>query len=152
MHPHLFIAAILPLLLAGSSSAQVVHQPFKPPVTAAKIRTAIDDAVTYLRSHQAANGSILDQGDGGYTALATLTLLAAGADPPSDDQLKKALAFLAKLEPNNTYVRAVRANVWEYALRKGEEKRYRTRLKTDYDWLIKTLGAKEGWRYQMEST
>src|SRR5438094_10398738 len=70
MNRHFLVAAIIALLLAGSSSAQVVHQPFKPPVTAAKIRTAIDDAVTYLRSHQAANASILDQGDGCYTALA----------------------------------------------------------------------------------
>ena len=72
MNRHLLVAAIVPLLLAGSASAQVVHQPFKPPVTAAKIRAAIDDGVTYLRSHQAANGSILDNGDGGYTALRDL--------------------------------------------------------------------------------
>jgi hypothetical protein len=147
------LATLFVLLAAGSSWAQVVHQPFKPPVTAAKIRTAIDDAVTYLRSNQAANGSILDNGDGGYTALATLTLLAAGADPASDDQLKKALDFLAKLEPNNTYIRGVRANVWEYALRKAPgDKKYTSLLKTDYDWLIKALGDKTGWRYQMEST
>src|SRR4029078_11993900 len=70
-----------------------------------------------------------------------------------DDQLKKALGFLAKLEPNNTYVRGVRANVWEYALRKTpEEKSYSKLLMADYDWLIKALGEKEGWRYQMEST
>src|SRR5262245_44094572 len=153
MRPYLLRSCLAVLVLAPPSFAQVTHQPFKPPVTAAKIRTAIDDAVTHLRSHQAANGSILDNGDGGYTALATLTLLAAGAEPASDHQLTKALDLLAKLEPNNTYVRGVRANVWEYALRKAPgDKKYTALLKGDYEWLIKALGEKEGWRYQMEST
>ncbi len=39
-----------------------IHDPFTPPMTAAKIRTAIDDAVFYLRSLQHPDGSI---GDGG---------------------------------------------------------------------------------------
>src|SRR5262245_41221896 len=92
-----------------------IHEAFTPPVTAAKIRTAIDDAVLYLRSQQTKEGNI---GDEGTTALATLTLLAAGGDPAADDGLKKALDWLAKHKPDNTYIRGVRANVWEYALRK----------------------------------
>src|SRR5207244_1236764 len=92
-----------------------IHDPFGPPVTAAKIRTAIDDGVFFLRSQQAAQGNI---GDEGTTVLAALTLLAAGADPAADDGLKKALDWIAKQKPNNTYIRGLRANVWEYALRK----------------------------------
>src|SRR5262245_27426589 len=65
-----------------------IHEPFTPPVTAAKIRAAIEDAVLYLRGQQAPQGNI---GDEGTTVLATLTLLAAGADPAADDGLKKAL-------------------------------------------------------------
>lgn len=127
-----------------------IHEPFAPPVTAAKIRTAIDDAVFFLRSQQNAQGNI---GDEGATILATLTLLATGADPAADDGLKKALDWLAKQKPNNTYMRGLRANVWEYALRKlPDEKAYKELLKDDYDWLLAALGNKPGWRYQKEST
>lgn len=127
-----------------------IHEPFTPPITAAKIRTAIDDAVFYLRSQQSPEGSI---GDEGMTVLATLTLLAAGADPAGDDGLKKALDWIAKQKPNNTYIRGLRANVWEYALRKlPDEKKFKDLLKEDYDWLLAALGKKEGWRYTMEST
>jgi hypothetical protein len=138
----------------GNTGA-AIHEPFAPPVTAAKIRAAIDDAVLYLRGQQKADGSIFDWGApvDGSTALAALTLLAAGADPAADDGLRKALDFLAKQKPNNTYVRGIRANVWEYALRKlPDDAHFKANLKEDYDWLLAALGNKEGWRYAMEST
>lgn len=127
-----------------------VHEPFTPPVTAAKIRTAIDDAVFYLRSLQGPDGAI---GDEGTTTLATLTLLAAGGDPAADDGLRKALDYLAKSRPDNTYMRGLRANVWEYALRKlPDDANFKKLLKEDFDWLLEALGEKEGWRYQRTST
>src|SRR5262249_51913707 len=125
------------------------------PMTATKIRIAIDDAVFYLRSLQHADGSIGDGGADmvGATSLAALTILAAGADPAADDALNNALDYLAKQNPHNTYVRGIRANVCEYALRKvPDEKRYRDLLKEDYDWLMAAKGNRPGWRYQMEST
>jgi Domain of unknown function (DUF4159) len=132
-----------------------IHDPFTPPVTAAKIRIAIDDAVFFLRSLQSPEGSISDGGSppDGSTAIAALTLLAAGADPAADDGLIKALDWLAKQKPNNTYVRGLRANVWEYTLRKlPDEPRYKALLKEDYDWLLAAMGDREGWRYTKEST
>jgi hypothetical protein len=133
----------------GGNFGPGIHEPFTPPVTAAKIRSAIDDAVFYLRKQQTPQGSI---GDEGTTTLAALTLLAAGADPAADDGLKKALDDLAKQKPNNTYIRGLRANVWEYALRKlPDEKAYKDLLKADYEWLLAALGNKQAWRYQMES-
>lgn len=137
-------------------SARLVHTPFAEPMTAEKIRTAIDDAVMFLRSQQAPDGSIGETNRseryfGGPTALAALTMLAAGANPVSDDQLKKALGWLAARQFNNTYVRGIRANVWEYALRKVPyDKRVRGLLKGDFQWLLQALGEKEGWRYRME--
>jgi hypothetical protein len=122
-------------------------------LTAEDIRTAIDDAVMFLRRCQQPNGAI----GGGYnlegeTALAALAMLAAGVHPATDDQLKKALDYLAKADPNNTYIRGIRANVWEYALRKvPEDKPIRDLLKKDYDWLLAAMGDREGWRYTMES-
>ncbi|NQU25069.1 MAG: DUF4159 domain-containing protein [Candidatus Nealsonbacteria bacterium] len=143
-------------------AAMAVHEPFVEPITAKKIRTAIDDAVMFLRSQQLPNGSIGETSNGrdlgGPTALATLAMLAAGGHPASDDQLKQALDWLAKIEPNNTYVRGIRANVWEYALRKVPyDQRIRELLKADFEWLLAALGDRkggwrEGWRYQMEST
>ena len=126
-----------------------IHEPYAPPMTAAKIRIAIDDAVFYLRSLQSPDGLIVDEGT---TTLATLTFLAAGADPAADDGLRKSLDWLAKQKPNNTYIRGLRANVWEYALRKvPDEAQFKKLLKEDYDWLLAALGDREGWRYDMGS-
>ena len=132
-----------------------IHDPFAPPVTAAKIRTAIDDAVFYLRGLQNAEGVIADWGApvDGSTAIAALTLLAAGGDPAADDGLRKALDWLSKQKPDNTYVRGIRANVWEYALRKlPDDPNFKALLKEDYDWLLAALGNREGWRYTLKST
>ena len=142
------VAAIGPAAAPG-----VVHKPFAEPMTADKIRAAVDDAIQYLRSQQAADGSMEAGGrQGGGTALSALALLAAGADPEADTQLAKALDYLAKLNPDDTYVRGIRANVWEYALRKNPaNESYKKNLKADFDWLIAALGNKEGWRYTKES-
>ena len=127
-----------------------VHEPFTPPITAAKIRTAIDDAVYYLRTQQRADGSV--NGDDGMTSLTALTLLAAGGDPAADDGLKKMLDWLGARKPNNTYIRGVRANVWEYALRKlPDDAKLKALLKEDFDWLIAAKGNRQGWRYGMQS-
>ena len=125
-----------------------VHAPFVPPITAAKIQTAIDDAIMFLRSRQAADGSI----EGRNTALAALAMLAAGKDPLTDEPLSRALAWLAKQDMDDTYVRGIRANVWEYALRKKPyDADLKAMLKVDYEWLQKAIGTKEGWRYSMGS-
>ncbi len=139
--------------LVNQPTAGGVHEPFAGPVTAAKIRVAIEDAVMFLRSQQRADGSIeAGHARGGGTALATLTMLAAGANPQSDPELRKALEWLAKRNTNNTYVRGIRANTWEYALRKVPyDKNIRAALKTDFDWLMKALGDRQAWRYTMES-
>src|SRR5262249_4296312 len=73
--------------IRGPRGGLAIHEPFTPPITAAKIRTAIDDAVYYLRSQQVVDGSV--HGDEGATSLTALTLLAAGADPAADDGLTK---------------------------------------------------------------
>ena len=146
MRPTVILAAML--LAATAAAGQVRHEPFVEPITAAKVRTAIEDAVMFLRSCQASDGSI----GGRETSLAALAMLAAGADPASDEQLKKALNHLAKQNVDNTYTRGINANVWEYALRKVPyDKPIRSALKADYEWLIKALGQKQAWRYTMSS-
>ncbi|TFG85890.1 MAG: hypothetical protein E4H17_04635, partial [Gemmatimonadales bacterium] len=130
----LALASALALSIAAGAAfgqeARLTRQPFTGELTAGKIRTAIDDAVMYVRSCQRADGSIA--GDEGQTVLAALAMLAAGGDPASDSQLSKALDWLAGRETNNTYVRAIRANVWEYALRKApDDKKLRDLLEKD---------------------
>jgi hypothetical protein len=131
------------------------RRPYDGTLTARAISLAVDDAAHYLLSLQQPDGSIGDnygRDVGGYTALAALSLLAAGRNPASDDALHRALDYLVKVDPDSTYVRGIRANVWEYALRKVPyDTAIQNALKNDYEWLIKALGDKEGWRYQMGS-
>ncbi len=130
-----------------------IHTPHQGPITARAIRTAIEDGVLFLRSRQAPDGSIGGgYAQGGSTALATLAMLAAGADPISDPAVKTAMAHLLALESDNTYVVGIRANVWEYALRKApHEQTWREALKRDVKWLLAARND-VGWRYSSSST
>jgi hypothetical protein len=137
---------------------QRIHEPFVEPMTARKIRTAIDDAVMYLRSRQHPGGAIGATGRNnshavGGTALAALAMLAAGADPASDIGLQKALRWLAEHDIDHTYCRGISANTWEYALRKAPyEATYRAGIERDFDWLMKaTANNPRAWRYRMGS-
>ncbi|MBM4321783.1 MAG: DUF4159 domain-containing protein, partial [Deltaproteobacteria bacterium] len=139
----------------GMAPGEAIHEPFRPPLTAAKVQRGIQDAVLFLRSMQAPDGSIGEgsYAAGGNTALAVLAMLAAGGDPAADRSLQQALDWLLELEADNTYVRAIRANVWEYALRKVPyHERLRTALEQDFQWLRRALGDRDGWRYSLEST
>ncbi|MFN3201135.1 MAG: DUF4159 domain-containing protein [Bradymonadia bacterium] len=133
---------------------------FDGQLSARAIQRAINDAAVYLESRQAEDGSIGEgsYARGGATALATLALLASGRDPVADPTLKRALDWLLGQEApggqdpfNNTYVRGIRANVWEYALRKAPyDDRFRKALKEDFDWLLEAMND-EGWRYNKQS-
>ena len=136
------------------TTANVV-EPFDGKMTAANIERSVEGAICYLRSLQRENGSIGEgsYAQGGSTALAALTMLAAGQSPITDDCLKRALNWLLTVEVDNTYVHGIRANVWEYALRKVPyDQAMKKALQADYDWLMKALGKKEGWRYRMNSS
>ncbi len=130
-----------------------IHDAWDGRLTAAAVRDAVEDATLFLRAQQTPDGGI---GEGSYyaggaTALSTLALLAAGADPASDDPVQRALEWLLKLETDNVYVLGIRANVWEYALRKAPyEGRYRDALKHDFEALL--VGVNEvAWRYTTSS-
>lgn len=123
-------------------------------ITAAKIATAVDDAVLFLKRAQRADGAIGEHSyaGGGPTGLAALAMLAAGVHPISDPQLARALAWLGKLETNNTYVVGIRANVWEYALRKQpDNETWRKALWRDAEWLLGAMNAHGAWRYDNRS-
>jgi hypothetical protein len=123
-------------------------------LTAAKVATAIDDAVLFLKRAQQPDGGIGERSyaRGGPTGLAALAMLAAGVHPVSDPQLARALEWLGKLETNNTYVVGIRANVWEYALRKQpDNETWRKALWRDAEWLLSAMNEHGAWRYNQNS-
>ncbi len=153
MRRYLVLSCLTVLSLSASAFAQGIHEPFKPPVTAAKIRTAIDDAVYSPPQPPGGRRPSLDSGDGGYTALATLTLLAAGADPAADDQLKKTLDWLGQAQAEqHLHPRRAGQRLGIRPPQGHVDNRLTALLKDDYDWLMAAKGDKTGWRYQMEST
>ncbi len=84
--------------------SQAQAQPDQP-LTAERVRAAIDGGVKYLLTEQnprtgAWNTYVRQRG--GVTALCTLALLNSGVEP-SNEQIKKALAFLRKVPPTQTY-------------------------------------------------
>ena len=126
-------------------------------ISASEIRKAVDRAVGFLHRCQGEDGEIhegiVHYSKGAGTVMAALAMLAAGADPHSNIPLSRALEWLKENSQENTYFRAVRANVWQYALRRTpEDSTLHAALKDDYEWLIKALGKKEGWRYLMTSS
>jgi hypothetical protein len=126
---------------------------FEGALTDRALAAAIDEAIHFLESRQAEDGSI-GEGQwarGGSTALAALAMLASGAAPASDPTLKRALGWLSEIEPDNTYVVAIRANVWEYALRTApNERRWRDALEKDFRWLLEARNER-GFRYGIDS-
>lgn len=151
---NLAVAVLVVSILQASAQAPV-HEPFAKPITAAKIQVAIDDAVQYLRTQQATDGSIGDGGGrdvSGSTALAALTMLAAGKHPGNYAPLRRALDYAMAHDPDGTYARGIRANTWEYALRKlPNDEKIKAVLSKDCVWLQKALAEKEGWRYNLNS-
>ena len=108
---------------ACASAAVAASQP-----TAGKISAAIEKAKKWVYSHQHSGGHwekesvrigndhpsyINMQGDtfGGYTALATYALLAAG-ESPNDPRIRQAVEFLKEADVVGIYAIAMRCQVW----------------------------------------
>jgi len=92
---------------------RLVAQPAGP-LTAEQVRASIDGAVKFLLTEQnEASGAWTDipRYPGGVTALCTLSLLNAGVEP-SDPRIQKALKFLRKIEPTQTYSAALQTMVF----------------------------------------
>jgi len=126
-------------------------------VTALRVRSSVERAVAYLQNLQQEDGRIpsapTHHQEGSGTVMGALAMLAAGADPESDVHVRRALEWLSRHDLDSTYYRAVRANVWEYALRRSPENAtYHAALKRDFEWLMGALGKKEGWRYRFSSS
>jgi hypothetical protein len=110
-------------------------------------------AIQYLKKQQDKEGSwegvVLGQIaglKGGTTALAALGLLEAGV-PANDPTVTQAVAYLAKLPPDKTYVVSLHAQV----LARVDAKKYAKEIQADADWLLKKAirkrGKLQGWSY-----
>jgi hypothetical protein len=114
--------AVWGLTLAADGDRQTAHaQPALPVaaaagdgrVDAATVQQAIDRGITFLKSTQNARGGWKEHlgQTGGLSALCTLALLTAGV-PADDPSMRSALAYLRRLEPNETYSVALQTLVF----------------------------------------
>ena len=73
-------------------------------IDATQVQQSIDRGVAYLRSTQNERGGWKEYmgQTGGLSSLCTMALLTAGV-APDDPAIQKSLAYLRKLEPNETY-------------------------------------------------
>jgi hypothetical protein len=121
-----------------------------------KVDAAREKAVAYLKKSQGKDGDweagfpALAGMKGGPTALATLALLEAGV-PANDPAVAKAVAYLAKLEPEKTYVVGLRTQV----LARADAKKYATEIQANADWLLEKAlykgGKLTGWSYPINA-
>ncbi|NBO93149.1 MAG: DUF4159 domain-containing protein [Planctomycetia bacterium] len=109
-----------------------------------KTRKAIDDAVAYLRSQQRVTDGGWDVGtgvnNGGWTALALLSLLNAGV-PPDDPAIRRGVVYLKKGSSTRVYVIALRLMVFAQAARDDQEA-----MRADVKYLEECL-LPDGWSY-----
>lgn len=141
-------AALLGLLAAVPVPAPAVPPPQEPLVE--QVRRAIDRGRDYLVRQQLPNGTWEYDGTrsrpGGWTALALLALLNAGA-PADDPVIQNGLKYLRTVPPAQTYVVGLQTMV--YCLAGHNEDR--ERIKRNVDWLVqaRVMNGKElrGWTY-----
>src|SRR5438270_203411 len=135
-------AAVLALALAV---------PAQPPNLEAQAQATREKAIKYLKEKQKDGNweksgtlPILADMKGGYTALVTLALLEAGVTA-DDTAVKAAAEYLAKLEPDKTYVVSLQTQV----LARVDAKKHAARIQKNADWLVgkatRKNGRLEGW-------
>jgi hypothetical protein len=142
----LLVAALLVPAWTTSVQAQVKKEPLVQ-----QVKASIGDGVRYLLDAQRPDGSwevnLPTVGiQGGWSSLALLALLNSGV-PAEHPKVAAGLAYLRRLEPGMTYVRALQTMVFVEA-GKAED---RQRIQENVRWLIEARVIKNGrlmgWSY-----
>jgi hypothetical protein len=114
-----------------------------------KVRKAIDEGVSFLKSQQRKTDGSWEIGPaavtagnpGGWTALVLLALLNAGVKP-SDDAVQRGLTWLRKIPPDRTYTTGLQTMVFCLAGEKVDHERIRRNAKA-----ILRSRRPDGWSY-----
>ena len=135
------------IALTTAAAAQTTKEPL-----VAQVKRAIDRGVRQLKTLQMADGSferdksVVIPYPGGESALATLALLNAGV-PLEDETMRKAMAYLRRLEPGKTYVRSLQTMVFAEAGQPEDRQRIRDNVNWLIDARVMRNGQLLGWTY-----
>ncbi len=141
-------------ILAGARQTVAVAQlAERQPLTAERVRKAIDNGVNYLkRSQDDARGAWpeLSYPKGGITALATLALLNSGVQP-ADASIREAIEYLDRIDVKNASVYSVSLMTMVYCAAVPDTRRARIRECVDFlvEAQIKRRGNIGGWSYRL---
>jgi len=142
---HMWIAAIIAATIAASCGSAIAQS--SSSVSDQAVQKAMDKSIAYLWSRwnektcwdsppdpKASDRQKLNYG--GYTALATYALLAAGVDP-KEERMARSIKRLLELPAEGTYVLSLRANVLSYL----PQRTYRSALIRDVTRLSRSFVA-----------
>ena len=132
----LLLAVFVFLLSASFSSLQAQ--------SADQVNRAIENGIAFLKSRQAANGSWPEEPTypGGMTALVTLSLLSCDV-PPESPVIQRALDYLRRIDPSDTYVVSLMA----MAFAEAQPKQEFPRIQRYGRWLIDSQLPNGRWTY-----
>jgi hypothetical protein len=112
-----------------------------------KVRKAIDEGVSFLRSQQRKTDGSWEvgtggmSGSGGWTALALLALLNSGVKP-EDEAVQRGLEYLRKVKSDRTYVVGLQTMVFCLA----RQPRDKEAIQRNVKWLLEAR-MPDGWSY-----
>ena len=141
--PPALLVCLACLTLLGNV-ARLLAQPPQG-VTADQVRSAIDGGIKYLLNEQnekRGSWNEIPRYPGGVTALCTLALLNSGVEP-SDPQIQKALAFLRKIKPTQTYS----ASLQTMALCAATPRQDLVQIQNNVNWLESIQQPGGQWSY-----
>lgn len=114
------------------------------------IDRAIARAVRYLYAKQGKDGLWPDPHkqvpDSGSSTWALFALLEAG-ESHQNENIKRGVEAISKIDTNNLYLRATRVMVLSQIVHANRKSEYRTLLEKDVDWLTKGAARQGAWGY-----
>lgn len=129
-------------LLAPHSQARAQRD---QPLTAERVRSSIEGGVKYLLAEQnprTGGWQSYAKQRGGVTALCTLALINSGVEP-TDEHIKKALTYLRKIPPTQTYS----VSLQTMAMCAASPRQDLVRIQKNVEWLEQAQLEGGQWSY-----